>query len=173
MGSLAGEGEEKEHPQHRVQLTRAFFLGTHEVSHSQYQRVIAGDLSPAAAAGELPMHDVSWFDAVRFCNHLSIRDQRPPYYRIEGEGDSALVTVIRADGIGYRLPTEAEYEYACRAGSATKFPFGHDESRLGEYAWFNRNSEGQIHPAGMKQPNRWGYIRHARQCLGMVPGWLR
>jgi formylglycine-generating enzyme required for sulfatase activity len=97
---------------------------------------------------------VSWFDAVTFCNKLSQREGRRPYYRIEDR------TVTILGGNGYRLPTEAEWEYACRAsndpGSATKHPFGNDESDLESYAWSIENSNAETHPVGQKRPNRWG-----------------
>jgi formylglycine-generating enzyme required for sulfatase activity len=79
-----------------------------------------------------PAERVSWDDAVEFCKKLSAK-----------EGET------------YRLPTEAEWEYACRAGSTTWYSFGDEESRLGQYAWFGE-SEGETHPVGTKKPNAWG-----------------
>jgi formylglycine-generating enzyme required for sulfatase activity len=81
---------------------------------------------------------VSWSDAVEFCRKLS-----------------ALPEERRA-GREYRLPTEAEWEYACRAGSTTKWSFGDDEAQLGDYGWFNGNSGFHTHPVGQKKPNAWG-----------------
>ena len=101
-------------------------------------------------SGDLPVENVSWLDAVRFCNRLSEREGRKPYYRIEGDA----VTI--ASGEGYRLPTEAEWEYACRAGTATRFSFGDDENALGQYAWYVDNSNGRTHLVGRKQPNAFG-----------------
>ena len=115
------------------------------------------------------MHDVSWFDAVRFCNRLSIKDGRPPFYHIEGEGDSALITIVRPEGSGYRLPTEAEFEYACRAATTTRFPFGDDEPRLEDFAWSKRNSAMELHATGTKRANRWGLY----DMLGSVWEWCQ
>jgi formylglycine-generating enzyme required for sulfatase activity len=103
---------------------------------------------------------VSWLDAVAFCNKLSERDGRTPFYKIEGD----KVSIV--DGTGYRLPTEAEWEYACRAGSTTLFPFD-DPKKLGDHAWYADNSEGQAHPVGQKYANAWGL----HDMLGNVWEW--
>lgn len=76
---------------------------------------------------------MSWDDAVEFCRRLS-----------------------EAEGRSYRLPTEAEWEYTCRAGTQTRFCFGDDDKDLGEYAWFRDNAEQRTHPVGQKKPNAWG-----------------
>ena len=80
-----------------------------------------------------PVLNVTWNDAVAFCDWLS-----------------------RKEGYTYRLPTEAEWEYACRAGSVTKYGYGDSASVLGDYAWYGDNSRDRTHPVGQKQPNRWG-----------------
>jgi formylglycine-generating enzyme required for sulfatase activity len=109
----------------------------------------------------LPVENVSWLDAVKFCNKLSEREKRTPFYRIVGTG------VTNVGGDGYRLPTEAQWEYACRAKSPALYPFGDDAGKLGEYAWSNRNAESKTHPVGQKLPNNWGLY----DMLGNVWEW--
>jgi len=94
--------------------------------------------------------NVSWNDAVAFCKWLS-----------------------KMEGKTCRLPSEAEWEYACRAGSTTRYGFGDDASGLGAYAWYGANSDGKTHPVGEKKTERLGSVRHARQRLGVVCGLVR
>jgi formylglycine-generating enzyme required for sulfatase activity len=122
------------------------------VTRKLYKEVTGQDPGwPEGEADERPVNDVSWLDAVRFCNRWSERDGLEPCYRLEGEA----VTWDRARN-GYRLLTEAEWEYACRAGSRTRWCFGDDEARLGDYAWYVKNSQGQPQPVGRLKPNAWG-----------------
>jgi len=150
-----------EQPEHSVRLSKAFYLGIHEVTQGQYQAVMGGNPSQFKGSEDLPVENVSWLDAVKFCNKLSEREKRTPFYRIGG----SEVTVI--GGNGYRLPTEAEWEYACRAKSTTLYPFGDDASKLGEHAWSDGNSESKTHPVGQKLPNAWGLY----DMLGNVWEW--
>jgi len=98
----------------------------------------------------LPANYVDWFDAVRFCNRLSEEAGLTPCYEIDRE---SVTWNRKADG--YRLPTEAEWEYACRAGTTTEFFWGDDEETAGEYAWFGEGFEGNVHPVAEKKPNPW------------------
>ena len=135
MGSEDGDSDEK--PVHQVTLTRPFLLGVYEVTQEQYERVMG--VNPSDFLGsDNPVDRVSWEDAVEFCQKLS-----------------ALPQEKRAGHV-YRLPTEAEWEYAFRAGTTTKYSFGDDESQLGEYAWFGDNAGKKTHPVGEKKPNAWG-----------------
>ena len=152
MGSTDADknAADDEKPQHEVRITRPFYLGVHEVTQGQYLAVMGQSPSSFKGSEDLPVEQVSWLDAVRFGNKLSEREGRTPYYRIQGDA----VTI--AGGDGYCLPTEAEWEYACRAGSKTRFSFGDDENALGQYAWYSANSNGQTHAVGEKKPNAFG-----------------
>jgi formylglycine-generating enzyme required for sulfatase activity/serine/threonine protein kinase len=132
-----GDSELDDATPHQVTLTRPFYLGVYEVTQEQYERVMGQNPSHFKGARN-PVEKVSWEDAVEFCKKLSALPEE------------------RAAGRVYRLPTEAEWEYACRAGSTTKYSFGDKDSQLGDHAWFGENSGGKTHPVGEKQPNAWG-----------------
>jgi eukaryotic-like serine/threonine-protein kinase len=139
-----------EQPEHTVEISRPFFLGIHEVTQGQYQAVMVGNPSSLKGSDDLPVENVSWLDAVGFCNKLSEREKRTPFYRISG------TEVAISGGNGYRLPTEAEWEFACRASSTTLYPFGDEATRIVEHAWYASNAEDRSHPVGKKLPNAWG-----------------
>jgi formylglycine-generating enzyme required for sulfatase activity len=100
---------------------------------------------------ENPVEQVSWFDAAVFCNALSMKEGFAPYYVIPNWN-----RVMVGGGEGYRLPTEAEWEYACRAGTETRYSFGDDAAMLGEYAWYHPAPSCRTEPVGRKRPNAWG-----------------
>jgi len=128
---------DKDWTPHEVILTTSFKMGVHEVTQAQYEQVMGVNPSEFKGADN-PVEKVSWDDAVEFCRRLSD------------------LPAEKAAGNVYRLPTEAEWEYACRAGMTTKYSFGDDESDLGDYAWYGDNSDGNTHPVGGKKPNAWG-----------------
>jgi formylglycine-generating enzyme required for sulfatase activity len=139
---------EGEKPQHRVRITRPFYLAATEVTQGQYRAVTGANPSHWKGSDDLPVEQVSWNDAIVFCNTLSEREGLKPYY-IRGGG-------VQSSSEGYRLPTEAEWEYACRAGTTMRFGFGDADASLKEYAWCIENSERKTHSVGQKRPNAWG-----------------
>ena len=144
------EGDEK--PPHRVRITRPFYLGKYEVTQAEYEAVMGQNPSHFKGKPKNPVESVSWLDAVRFCNQLSEPEGLKPFYEISGE----TVQVPDWNGTGYRLPTEAEWEYACRAGTRTRFCFGDDGDGLGKFAWFGSDAGGGTHEVGQKRPNAFG-----------------
>jgi len=144
-----GEGNKA----HEVTLTKPFFIGVTEVTNAQWKAVIE-EVPSQWKDNERPVERVSWNDVVRYCARLS------------------AFPAERAAGRVYRLPTEAEWEYACRAGSATVFSFGDDESLLGNYAWFNVNARGQTHPVGKKRANSWGLYDMNGNVFEWCSDWL-
>jgi formylglycine-generating enzyme required for sulfatase activity len=150
MGSPDSDqyARDDEKPQHQVQITRPFYLGVTQVTQGQYRGVTGENPSLFKGSDDLPVEKVSWNDAIAFCNKLSELEGLKPYYQ-SGAG-------VPSGGDGYRLPTEAEWEYACRAGTTTRYSFGDDEASLAEFAWFDANSSGKTHPVGQKRPNTFG-----------------
>jgi formylglycine-generating enzyme required for sulfatase activity len=137
-----------EKPQHKVTVS-GFRMAVTPVTAGLYNEVMQRE--PISQTQEhLPAVNVTWYDAIAFCNRLSVREG---YRRCYRRRFKRWVCDWRADG--YRLPTEAEWEYACRAGTTTRYAFGDDPEQLGNYAWFAENSSGP-QAVGQKSPNRWG-----------------
>src|SRR5262245_50854219 len=145
MGSPTEETgrDPDEGPQTRVIISRGLWIGKFEVTQGEYQKVMGTNPSNGTGDANRPVERVSWFEAVEYCKKLN-----------QACEDQAKLP----DGYAYRLPTEAEWEYACRAGATTRFSYGEDRNatQLSDYAWFTRNSDSMTHPVGAKQPNRWG-----------------
>ncbi|QRX90553.1 formylglycine-generating enzyme family protein [Streptomyces noursei] len=135
-----------------------FRMSAFPVTQSRYAQVTGR--RPSSAQGDrLPVEGVSWWDAVQFCNVLSQREGLTPAYHLHATAETAEWDAF-ADG--YRLPTEAEWEHACRAGTT-----GPRYGQLDEIAWHQGNSGGRIQPVGAKQPNTWGLY----DMLGNVWDW--
>ncbi|GAA3108205.1 hypothetical protein GCM10017600_10120 [Streptosporangium carneum] len=135
-----------------------FQMSAFPVTQSWYAQV-TGQWPSAARGDRLPVEGVSWWDALRFCDALSQREGLTPAYRLRGE-DESVEWDASADG--YRLPTEAEWEHACRAGTT-----GPRYGRLDEIAWYQENADGRIHAVGGRRPNAWGLY----DMLGNVWNW--
>jgi formylglycine-generating enzyme required for sulfatase activity len=148
MGCDEGDKEcaRYEKPSRRVKITRPFYLGQYEVTQQQWYDVMGNNPSESVWNNN-PVDTVSWNDAQKFIQRLNAK-----------EGTNK-----------YRLPTEAEWEYAARAGTTSTYSFGNDAAQAGKYAWYNKNSNGQTHPVGQKLPNPWGlYDMH-----GNVQEWVQ
>jgi serine/threonine protein kinase/formylglycine-generating enzyme required for sulfatase activity len=141
------DAHEDEKPQHRVKITRDFYLGKYPVTQEQYSAVIGKNPSMYSTdyyrfqkgknvdTRRYPVEKVLWDDAAAYCAELTKRDKQ---------------------GRLFTLPTEAEWEYAQRAGTTTRFSFGDDPANIGDYAWYNLNADHHTHEVGTKKPNRWG-----------------
>ncbi len=147
MGSAYGEDDEE--PVHTVTLDR-FYLGKYEVSQSEWMSVM--ESNPSHWRGEnLPVESVSWFDALEFCNRLSLREGLEPCY-----GNIGYQTSFNPSANGYRLPTEAEWEFAARGGNQSQGFHYAGSNYSDEVAWHNGNNNMQTHERGRKKPNELG-----------------
>ncbi|MFF4778726.1 formylglycine-generating enzyme family protein [Microtetraspora fusca] len=138
----------------------AFRLAPHPVTRELY-RAVVGEAPDSPAGPRTPVTDVSWLDAVRFCNLLSRAEGLCPCYSIGDDPDGRDV-VCDWEADGYRLPSEAEWEYACRAGTS-----GVRYGELDEIAWYRENSGGEIHDVATRAPNAWGL----HDMIGNVWEW--
>ena len=136
MGSPPGEAKTEQQSaiekQHKVTITRPFYMGRLELTQAQYEKVM-GDNPSITKGDDLPVHNVSWQNAQDFCEKLA-----------------------KQTGRGVRLPTEAQWEYACRAGTTTAYHSGNAISDLDKVGWHGGNSERKVHPGGQKLANAWG-----------------
>ena len=135
MGSPENEKDRHhdEGPQHRVRISKPFYMGKYEVTQGQWQAVMGSNPS-SIQDPKNPVDGISWDDCQGFLAKLN----------------------AKMKGRHFRLPTEAEWEYACRAGSANGYCFGDAEPELRDYAWYGDNSDMKPHLVGQKKPNVWG-----------------
>lgn len=127
------QAEDHETPRHLVKISIAFFMGKYEVTQSQWSKIMNNNPSEFKD-GIRPVERVSWNDVQAFIQKLNTKEKTNKY----------------------RLPTEAEWEYAARAGSENSYSFGSDANKLDQYGWYRRNSAGETHPVGQLKPNAWG-----------------
>lgn len=143
MGSSTYIGENDEFPAHQVTITEPFYLGKYEVTQAQWEELLGSN--PSEFKGnDRPVDSVSWEDAQLLIQKLQEKT-----------------------GSTFALPTEAQWEYAARAGTSTRWDWGNNEAILGDYAWFEENSSAMTHPVGQKKPNHWGLY----DMYGNVQEW--
>jgi formylglycine-generating enzyme required for sulfatase activity len=162
MGSRSGRDEEK--PVHKVWID-SFQMDRHEVTQAQYEKLGKVEAFPNPShfqGADLPVEQVTWPQAARFCNARSRREGLQPCYN-EDTGACDF------EANGYRLPTEAEWECACRAGTSSGYSFGDEARQLGDFAWFADNAGKKTHPVGRKKPNPWGLF----DMHGNVAEWCQ
>ncbi len=156
MGSTNTESERSdvESPQTRVTISKGFWMSKYLVTQKLYQALVGINYSQFTNDLQRPVEWVSWFDATNYCGLLTVQERKA--------GRLPL-------GYSYRLPTEAEWEYACRAGTTTRFSYGNDptDSQLINYAWYISNSTNTTHAVGQKLPNPWGLF----DIMGNVMEW--
>ena len=147
MGSNDGESDEQ--PVHEVTISQPFYLGKYEVTQGQWEAVMGNNPSRFTGDSNRPVETVTWNDVQVFIRKLNEREP----------------------GRTYRLPTEAEWEYAARAGKTTAYSFGDDPSQLGEYAWYRNNSDRKTYPVGQLKPNPWGLCDMHGNVWEWVQDW--
>jgi sulfatase modifying factor 1 len=166
-------------PKRPIAIERPFLLGETEVTHELFKAVMGYNPSNFQGQGypnsnQRPVEQVTWYDALMFCNKLSLKLGKRPYYIILNEKyeknkpniGSANVTT-NPNSNGFRLPYEKEWEYAAKAGTNNKYAGTNDVNQVGKVAWFDKNSENQTHPVKGKQPNEWGFY----DMSGNVEEW--
>jgi formylglycine-generating enzyme required for sulfatase activity len=144
MGDDDGEVDE---PEHEVTVS-PFYVDKYEVTQEEYERVMGANPSKVKSKRN-PVEQIRWSDAVRYCNARSEAEGLEPAYDLR-------TWTCRFEANGYRLPTEAEWEYAARAGTDTAFAFGDSADAAPQYAWFEANARGKPKPVGVRKANAWG-----------------
>ena len=161
MGSPDNELNRYDEETQKQVTVSSFWMGKYEVTHREFQEIMG--YNPNNFTGDLnrPVEQVTWFDAVEYCNKLSQKEGFTPVYTITGRTPATGYPITAAtvtanwDANGYRLPTEAEWEYACRAGTTTAYNTG-DNISLGQANFYSDEWQGMTTPVGSYAPNAWG-----------------
>ncbi len=166
MGDIQGEGRKNEKPVHEVRITRSFAIGKYEVTVGQFADFVkATGYKTEAEQGDgcwgwsVQWKSEQWKKNARFnwrSPGFSQNDDHPVVCVSWHDAKAYIDWLSRQAGHAYRLPTEAEWEYAAQAGSTAAYSFGNDAEAVGNYAWYLNNSSKKTHPVGQKQPNAWG-----------------
>ena len=165
MGDRYNEGDSDELPLHNVTLS-SFYMAETEVTQGEYQQVMGSNPAHDYGVGDnYPVYYVNWYDAVKYCNKKTINEGLTPCYSVNGDTNpdnwgNSFTPHCNWNANGYRLPTEAEWEYAVRGGihesDNYRYSGCNTESELPNYAWYSANSGGTSHEVGTKLPNQLG-----------------
>ncbi|AFK08066.1 hypothetical protein BG32_11250 [Mesotoga sp. HF07.pep.5.2.highcov] len=163
MGDTWGDGYDNEKPTHQVTFTYDFYVGKYEVTFDEYDafceaRGIVKPDDEGWGRGSRPVINVSWWDAIAYCNWLNAKYKLPKAYDDDGNllDKDGRVTADITKVVGYRLPTEAEWEYAARGGNKSENYKYSGSDNVGYVAWYDSNSESKTHEVGKKLPNELG-----------------
>ncbi len=161
---MGSNNSKDKNPNRGLEIERPFLLSEIEVTQELYELVMGYNPTDRkeADSSQRPVENVTWHDALLFCNKLSVLTNKSPYYEIKNIGEWGP-KIVRADveinegANGFRLPYEKEWEYAAKAGTNNQWSGTNDESKLEEYAWFDEEWWGAAHPVAQKKPNEWGF----------------